>query len=57
MHRMTFQMLHGPAKLSSTKMNGKGKEKKIYNLSSTRKIFKMSWGTKIFAHPFFLMMT
>ena len=25
---MTFQMLHGPAKLSSTKMNGKGKEKK-----------------------------
>lgn len=43
MHRMTFQMLHGPAKLSSTKMNGKGKEKKkIYNLSSTRKIFKTS---------------
>lgn len=28
MHRVTFQMLHGPAKLSSTKMNGKGKEKK-----------------------------
>lgn len=57
MHRMTFQMLHGPAKLSSTKMNGKGKEKKIYNLSSTRKIFKTSWGTEIFAHPFFPMMT
>lgn len=28
MHRMTFQMLQGPAKLSSIEMNRKGKEKK-----------------------------
>lgn len=28
MHRMTFQMLQGPAKLSSIKTNWKGKEKK-----------------------------
>lgn len=29
MHRMTFQTLQGPAKLSSTEMNGKGKEKNL----------------------------